>query len=210
MSSILSLIILDSMNEITHFNQLDISKVYTYADYYSWKFKERVELIKGKVFKMSSAPRRVHQKVSMSLGARLFNFFEEHSCEVYTAPFDVRFPTQNKTSDKTKTVLQPDICVICDLEKLDDYGCFGAPDLIVEILSPSNSKKEMKYKYEIYEEAGVREYWIVNLVQKHTIIYTLNEEGTFIGQKPVVEDAVLSSYIFPELKINQADIFKGI
>ncbi len=199
------------MSEITHVDQLDLSRVYTYADYYSWKFKERVELIKGKVFKMSSAPRISHQRISHRLVLKMGLFFEKKSCEVLSAPVDVCLPIESKTSTKSETVLQPDICVVCDQSKLEsDLLCFGAPDLVVEILSPSNSKKEMKYKYEVYEQSGVREYWIVNPAQKHTIIYTLNDEGTFIGQKPVVEDEVLTSYIFPNLKINQLDIFKGL
>jgi len=199
------------MSEITHVDQLDLSRVYTYADYYSWKFKERVELIKGKVFKMSPAPRISHQRISHRLVLKMGLFFEKKSCDVLSAPVDVCLPIENKTSIKSETVLQPDICVVCDQSKLEgDILCLGAPDLVVEILSPSNSKKEMKYKYEVYEEAGVREYWIVNPVQKHTLIYTLNEEGIFIGQKPVAEDEVITSYIFPNLKINQLDIFKGL
>jgi len=193
---------------VDHIELLDLNKIYTYADYYSWRFQERVELIKGRVFKMSPAPNRGHQKISTSLSAMVWNFFQEHPCEVYEAPFDVRLPIENKKGNKAETVVQPDLCVICDLSKLDDRGCEGAPDLVVEILSPGNSQKEMKQKYEVYEEAGVKEYWLINPLDKVTFIYTLNDDGTFVGQKPVIVTEPLTSYIFPDLQIDQSILFR--
>src|SRR5690606_15294096 len=122
-------------------------KVYTYADYYSWKFKERVELLKGKILKMSPAPSRQHQKISADISFELRKFLTGKTCQVFYAPFDVRLE-RVKNDKLIQNVVQPDICVICDLTKLDDRGCSGAPELIVEILSPGNTKKEMKYKFE--------------------------------------------------------------
>jgi len=191
-----------------NFHDLNLDKVYTYADYYSWKFQERVELIRGKVFKMSPAPNRMHQEIAVALIGEFYNCFQNTSCKVYPAPFDVRLPINNETSNKTETVVQPDLCVVCDLSKLDDKGCFGAPDLVVEILSPGNSKKEMNQKFEIYQEAKVMEYWLVNPTEENVIIYLLNENGIFVGQKPVLEDIPLQSYIFPELKIDVSKIFQ--
>src|SRR5271169_483298 len=101
-------------------DDLDFSKTYTYADYYSWKFEERLELIKGKIFKMSPAPSRRHQILSGNLYRVISNFLWEKSCEVYSAPFDVRLVRKQKENERVKTVVQPDICVICDLSKLDD------------------------------------------------------------------------------------------
>ena len=126
---------------------LDNGKVYTYADYLQWRFKERIEIIKGKVFKMSPAPARLHQKVSSKLSRVFLNVFHKSTCEVYVAPFDVRLIDKRKKSVKDEdiiTVFQPDICVVCDPKKLDKKGCLGSPDFIIEILSPGNSKKEMK------------------------------------------------------------------
>lgn len=196
------------MEPVTSFDSIDLNKLYNYADYYSWKFKERVELIKGRVFKMSPSPNRRHQEISVELTFQMYSFFKGHACKIYEAPFDVRLPIKNRTSDQTETVVQPDLCVVCDLDKLDDRGCFGAPDLIVEILSPGNSKKEMKNKYEVYEEAGVKEYWILNPLEKNALIYTLNDQGKFIGQKPVIEDEPLVSYTFPKLKVDLKEVFK--
>ncbi|TAF69139.1 MAG: Uma2 family endonuclease [Flavobacterium sp.] len=193
---------------ITDINSLDLSKSYTYADYLTWNFKERLEILKGKIFKMSPAPSRKHQEVSIKLFRKFDRYFETKSCNIYYAPFDVRLKNFKKsTSDQEiSTVVQPDICVICDKEKLDDRGCLGAPDLIIEILSPGNSKKEMDIKFDLYEENGVKEYWIVEPYQKSILIYTL-QKGTYIGLKPIAEEGLVHSPLFPELSFNVADIF---
>lgn len=120
------------MNEITSLSQLDLNGSYSYGDYLKWKFQERVEIIKGKIMAMSPVPNRLHQRISMKLTKAFLDVFDGHQCELYVAPFDVRFPDSN---GKIKTVVQPDLCVICDPNKLDEKGCIGAPDLIVEILS---------------------------------------------------------------------------
>ncbi|MDO5614985.1 MAG: Uma2 family endonuclease [Cruoricaptor ignavus] len=192
--------------EITNINQLDLDKSYTYADYLLWKLKERVELFKGKVFKMSPAPARIHQKILLNL-TRVFDVhFRQKPCELYFAPFDVRIPNKD---GEIKTVVQPDLCVICDLSKLDDKGCLGVPDFIVEILSPGNTKKEMDYKFNIYEEAGVLEYWIVHPSDKNIQRYVLRD-GIFIGLKPASEDQTITSEAFPELKFEVNEIFEGL
>ena len=158
---------------ITSLKQLDLTKQYTYADYLKWQFQERVELIRGYIHKMS-APARKHQTISRYFIIQMVKYFDQHPCEWYHAPFDVRLPRKTDNADKQVfTVVQPDICVICDKAKLDKKGCIGAPDLVIEILSPGNTKKEMKDKFEVYEEAGVREYWIVQSTDKNVLVYTL-------------------------------------
>src|SRR5712675_987740 len=140
----------------------DPSLTYTYADYLQWKFEERLELIKGKIFKMSPAPAPFHQRVVSNLNGIFYNALKKKNCQIYPAPFDVRLPVKNKKKDnEVTTVVQPDISIICDESKIDARGCCGAPDLVVEILSPGNSEKEVKLKFELYEEAGIKEYWIV-------------------------------------------------
>lgn len=192
---------------ITSLEQLDLSKQYSYADYLKWHITERLELIRGYIRKMS-APSREHQAISRNLGRQIDAYFYTRKCEWYSAPFDVRIPRFDKKLEKdVLTVVQPAICVICDESKLDKRGCIGAPDLIVEILSPGNSKKEMKEKFEVYEEAGVKEYWIVNTFDKNVLIFTLNDTGKFIGQRPYVEDEIMNSYTFPELSIDLNKVF---
>jgi Uma2 family endonuclease len=191
------------------FADLDLTKSYTYADYFSWKFEERVELIKGKIFRMSPSPNRAHQKLAGYIYRQLGNFLEGHSCEVYTAPFDVRIPRKSKKDKEIVTVLQPDVCVICDISKLDAQGCIGAPDIVVEVLSPGNSAKELKKKHQVYEEAGVKEYWVVSpqnqWVKVHTLVDNTFHESTFL-----LEGDILTSSVLPGFALDLAKLFKGI
>lgn len=193
---------------ITSLSQLDPEGVYTYTDYLSWQFQERVELIRGRLFPMSPAPGTVHQQISGALSFCLYGHFLGKSFQVLAAPFDVRLPVSRKKG-QTTTVVQPDLCVICDPGKLDNQGCDGAPDLIIEILSPGNGKKEMREKYQVYEEAGVREYWLVYPLDREVRVYVLNEAGKYIGLAPVLEDEVLRSAVFPELEVDLGMVFGG-
>jgi len=191
---------------ITELSQLDPNGHYTYADYLLWQFQERVELIRGRLFPMSPAPNLAHQRAAHRLDRVLGNFFYQKTCEVFHAPFDVLLPVASKRGKNT-TVVQPDLCVICDPAKLDEQGCDGAPDLVVEILSPGNSTREMREKFRVYEEAGVREYWLVNPLERAVWVYVLDHEGVFIGKAPVTEEDPLRSFIFPELEIDLKEVF---
>jgi len=189
--------------------ELDLSKDYTYADYLKWTFEERLELIKGKLFKMSPAPNRVHQKLSGEIFRELSNYLIGKPCEVYAAPFDVRLPRKSKDDKDILTVVQPDICVICDPSKLDDRGCIGAPDIVVEILSPGNNKKELQNKYEIYEESGVKEYWIISPQNETFLKYTLAEDGKFqTSHLMTIGDKVTTS-ILPGFVLDLTEIFES-
>ncbi len=191
---------------VTQFSDLDPEGYYTYADYMLWQFQERVELIKGKIFKMSPAPNTLHQKISISLASIIFVHFKPHHCQAFAAPFDVRLPVKDKKG-RQSTVVQPDLCVICDESKLDEQGCNGAPDWVIEILSPGNSKFEMLEKFRIYEEAGVREYWMVHPVEKYLLPYILNEAGQYSGLAPAGEEDQLIPHIFPDLVIDLKEVF---
>jgi Uma2 family endonuclease len=192
--------------KITELSQVCDSTVeYTYDDYYDWLFTERVELIFGKVLPMA-APNRLHQTVIRSLNTIFGIFFQSKSCEYYPAPFDVRLPVGIKKGKYT-TVVQPDLSVFCDPEKLDKRGAKGAPDLVVEILSPGNSRRDMKDKFEVYELAGVREYWIFHPIDSFVLPFLLNEEGKFVGLPAVHSPDTLISRIFPELFFSLGGIF---
>ncbi|TKK64770.1 Uma2 family endonuclease [Ilyomonas limi] len=181
--------------------------VYTYADYLKFKFEERLELFKGHIMKMS-APNTRHQVLVGKLHLKLGNFLEHKKCNVYVSPFDVRLPKWNKIKDEEiTTVVQPDLCVVCDEQKIDYRGCCGAPDIMVEILSPGNTKMELQNKFDLYEEACVQKYWIVEPQEKVVLIYTL-ENGRFIGKKPYSEGMLITTNILPDLEINVSDIFK--
>lgn len=192
--------------EITSLNQLDLEKSYSYADYFSWKFRERVELLKGKIMKMSPAPSRRHQTMSRIVGTNIINFLDKSPCQVFYAPFDVRLERANDDR-KVQNVVQPDICVICDLSKLDDRGCSGAPELIVEILSPGNTKKEMKDKFELYEAAGVEEYWIIEPTENIVLQYFL-ENGHFVNYRPLIEEDILHSRVLEGFSLELSSVFE--
>lgn len=190
---------------ITNFLDLDLTKQYTYSDYLLWQFQDRVELIKGFIIKMSPAPNRFHQVVSRNMTALFYNSFHKHTCcNVYAAPFDVRLPIKSKKKDTT--VVQPDLCVICDQSKLDDQGCNGAPDLVIEILSVQNSKHDLDTKFKLYEEAGVKEYWIAHPIDKIVWVYTLQNDK-YIGLKPFTQGELIESPLFPEMKMEVNEVF---
>lgn len=192
---------------VKKFSDLDLTKTYTYNDYLLWKFSERVELIKGYILKMSPAPSSNHQKISQNLNWKIYGFFQNQNCSVFVAPFDVRLPV--KSAKKNTTVIQPDLCVICDEEKIDEKGCNGSPDLIVEILSPKNSNHDVDTKFNLYQESGVKEYWIVEPAEKIVLVYTL-KDGEYVGLKPFSEGEIIKSILFPEMKINVEDVFKRV
>ncbi|MFC5979267.1 Uma2 family endonuclease [Flavobacterium cheongpyeongense] len=193
---------------VTDINQLDFNKTYSYADYLTWRFQERLEIFKGKISKMSPAPSTSHQKIAGNLHGILWNSFKNRPCNLFNAPFDVRLLNKKKSTNDNEifTVVQPDICIICDENKLDKRGAFGAPDLVIEILSPGNSKKELKYKFDLYEEAGVLEYWIVNPEDKTFLIYVLRD-NEFIGLHPLIEEDKIKSPLFPQLDFILEEVF---
>ncbi|MFO7823417.1 MAG: Uma2 family endonuclease [Cyclobacterium sp.] len=183
---------------------------YSYADYLTWQMDEVVELIKGKIFKKAAAaPKRIHQKVSGELFLRLGNFMRGKKCQVYSAPFDVRFTRSSKEDKKIYDVVQPDICVICDLEKLDDRGCIGAPDLIVEILSPGNSKTELRHKFELYEANGVQEYWIIHAETRDLLIYSLID-GNYVPSRLLTSGDVVESKVIEGFILDLEEFFEDI
>ena len=160
---------------------LDESKQYTYADYLTWLDDKRRELINGSIHLMSG-PMRRHARITHLASWIIETFVRKRKgkCRIYHAPFDVRLPLHgSKENDKIYDVVQPDICVICDLEKLDDKGCLGAPDFIIEVLSPSTLKYDWNYKFNLYEAAGVREYWIIDPKPKVINVFILQSDGKY-------------------------------
>ena len=186
---------------------LDLNKTYTYADYFKWKFEERVELIRGRIFKMSPAPSRKHQRITGDIFSAMNEFVKGRKCEVYIAQFDVRLPRRSKDDQDIITVVQPDICVICDPSKLDDRGCLGAPDIVVEILSPGNNAKELKNKYDIYEESGVKEYWVVSPQNEYFIACRL-VDGKYHPSRMLTTGDIVTTSILPGFELDLAKIFE--
>lgn len=192
------------MTEVFHLSDLDFKKEYTYADYLLWRFKERVELLRGKVREMSPAPSRRHQTVVTNMMKQFFDVTENKSCNLFVAPFDVRLPIPS--AKKNTTVVQPDICIVCDNSKLDDLGCNGAPDLIVEVLSPNHAQHDAETKFNLYEEAGVKEYWMVSIESKTVLVYSL-KDGKYIGLRPFTLEQHVESVLFPDFRLSVDAIF---
>ena len=198
------------MAKITELSQLDMNGTYSYADYLTWRLEESVELIKGKIMAMSPAPNRKHQSITGNLFLSLGTHFKRKSCSVYIAPFDVKLYDNHKSrlSDREVfSVVQPDLCVICDKDKLTELGCDGAPDWIIEVLSPGNSKRELRLKYDLYQENGVIEYWTVHPVEQAVYQFVLDQNHKYqlFALHPGNEIAI--PYLFPDLQIDLNDVF---
>ena len=189
---------------------LDFNKRYTYADYLTWMDDVRRELHDGFIKLMTPAPSSKHQELSTNLVSICWNFLRNKKCKIYHAPSDVRFPKDRKSKEDQQvyTVLQPDLYIVCDLSKIDSRGCLGAPDMIIEIVSPKNSKRDVKDKFEIYQEHGVREYWIVNPNDENVTVFILDDKSKFQFVGMYAGDDKIPVNIFNgDLKIDLEDVF---
>jgi Uma2 family endonuclease len=158
---------------------------HTYGEYRGWPEDQRYELIDGLAFAMAPAPTRAHQRLSFELAREVADALEGSGCEVNVAPFDVRLPEGDEADDDIDTVVQPDISVVCDPSKLDDKGCRGAPDWVIEVLSPGSAGHDQVRKLALYERHGVTEYWLVHPVDRVVTIYRL-EDGAY--GRPMVSE----------------------
>jgi Uma2 family endonuclease len=189
---------------------------YTYADYLEWDDDVRAELIYGTVY-MMSPPLTVHQRILSRLHLKLASFLEGKTCEVFVAPFGVRlFPKEDLSDD---TVVEPDIVVICDPSKIDERGCNGAPDLVIEILSPSNHRHDRLRKFNLYLDAKVREYWVVSPETKEVEVHVFENGRYFTRIYGIIEPddkekemlpEVIPVSVLPGLEIDVKDVFRGI
>lgn len=193
---------------------LDLSKKYTYADYLGWAFDQTIELIRGRIRQMA-APLSNHQDSALNFANLLKNRLKGSPCKVYIAPFDVRLPkpkSHRRSDSDIETVVQPDICVVCDVSKIDRRGCLGAPDMVVEVLSKGTEERDYREKFEVYEESGVREYWIVSVENRSVLVYRLNTEGDrFVADhRPYVAGDRVPVGVIEDFSIQIDDIFEGL
>jgi Uma2 family endonuclease len=199
------------MTTITQLSQLDMDATYSYADYLTWRFEESVELIRGKIMPTAPAPNLKHQRVSRKLLRKIDEHLDGKHCDAFNAPFDVSLydSRKSKLADRDIfTVVQPDLCVICDPENLTTQGCSGAPDWVIEILSPSNSERDIRIKYGLYEENGVLEYWLVYPYEQTVSQFVLQEDSQkYQLQAMFAGDEAAKPYLFPELAIDLTEVF---
>ena len=181
---------------------------YTYADYLLWSGPERYELLDGEAV-MMAPPSTVHQLISGELMRQFSNYLEGKKCIAIAAPFGVRlFEKDGEHPEDVQTVVEPDLSIICDRDKLDERGCKGAPDLTLEILSPSNARHDLLVKLNLYQKAGVREYWVVSPEQKTVQVFLHNGSSLQLqevyGPKDIAKVNVLDGCfielgkVFPE------------
>ncbi|MEE4358828.1 MAG: Uma2 family endonuclease [Desulfococcaceae bacterium] len=182
--------------------------LYTYNDYLSWNDEFRRELIEGVPFCMSPAPNTQHQRVSGGLFYLIYAFLNERNCEVFSAPFDVRLMGKDKNEDECETVVQPDISVICDPGKIDEQGCKGAPDWIIEVLSPATASKDHIKKRELYEKHGVKEYWLADPANRIVHIYRADEEGKYTAPRIFSAEEKIRSFVLPDLHVDLKSVFR--
>lgn len=184
---------------------------YTYGMYKDWPDEERWELIHGVAYNMSPAPSRKHQETLSWLFRELSLFLKDKSCKTYFAPFDVRLPEADEADDEAiDTVVQPDIVVFCDLTRLDDAGAKGAPDICVEVLSPSTSRKDLSVKFDLYERHGVKEYWVVDPAGEWFQVFSMIDNGKFDEGRLFVKDGVFQSVVLPGFELNTQELFESI
>lgn len=190
---------------VTDINELDPNGTYTYADYLTWRFDEYVELFRGKLRRMSPAPKRLHQRIAGRIFSELKNFLRRKPCDVYISPFDVRLPKPGLQD--VYTVVQPDVSIVCDRSKLDEAGCCGAPETVIEVLSKKNIDRDIREKFSLYEESGVPEYWIVSPGEKTITCYLLNE-GKYKLSGEYGEPGSIPVASLPEYTMQWEDIFE--
>ncbi len=185
-------------------------ELFTYGDYLQWNDSERWEIIDGLPYDMSPAPTSGHQDISFELGRQLGNYLRGKPCRAYSAPFDVILPRTGESAEESETVVQPDIVVICDQKKITRRGCTGAPDMVIEILSPSTAVTDMKVKKALYERVGVREYWLVHPDEKWVSILLRDEKGKLVQQDICDANDTPEVSILPGLMIELAQVFANI
>lgn len=183
--------------------------LFTYADYLTWPDNERWEIIEGMPIDMTPAPSTKHQKISMDLSTLINTFIKKKggNCSVFAAPFDVTLPG-DLSNEETITVVQPDISIICDPRKLDEKGCKGAPDIIIEILSPTTAQIDHKLKLQLYEKYKVKEYWLIHPTDQILWAYQMEENGKYRRAGIYAKDDVIPlSLQGNTLEIKLAEIF---
>ncbi|MBK9736420.1 MAG: Uma2 family endonuclease [Saprospiraceae bacterium] len=195
----------DEVNEPIY----DYDKVYTYADYLKLEFEEMVEIIRGKIFRMSPAPKTNHQAITRNIIGNLYVALKGKQCQVFNAPIDIVLPIENKKRKKSTTVVQPDICVICNPKIIEEKAVFGTPDFVIEIIAGKNVKKDTQIKFDLYEEAGVGEYWMVFVDIRFVEVFIL-ENGKFQRLNTFSEDDIVPIKTLPGLEISIDDIFEGL
>jgi len=187
--------------------KLEIER-YTYGDYLLWPDSERWEIIDGVAYNMSPAPSPRHQQILGELHRQLSNYLLDKTCDVYMAPFDVRFREAGEKEEEIDTMVQPDIAIICDPAKIDKRGCLGSPDLIIEIVSPATAQRDMREKFYTYEKFGAKEYWIFHPDDQILMVFKLLSNQMYGRPDIYSPKDRIKVGILPGLTIDLVSVFK--
>ena len=179
---------------------------YTFTDYLSWDENERIEIIHGEAIIAQAAPSPVHQEVAYQIARQIGNYLEGKRCKVYPAPFAVCLD-YGKSDDEADTVVEPDISIVCDMSKINEHGCKGAPDMIAEVVSPSTARRDRMVKLNLYEQAGVREYWIVDPLEQSIQVYLLDTGRYRIADYYAKED-IAKVHVLDGCFVELSKVFK--
>jgi Uma2 family endonuclease len=186
-------------------------RTYRYGDYKAWPEGERWELIDGVAYDLSPAPSTAHQAIVIKLVQSIGAVPEQQGCRIFAAPFDVLLAdAPGQADDDVTNVVQPDIVVICDAAKIKPHGCVGAPDWVIEILSPYTSRRDMAEKFTLYERHGVREYWVIDPGNRFVHVYLRGEKGTFEKPRIYVGGATVASAVCTGFEVKLEDLFAAI
>jgi len=180
---------------------------FTYADYVTWDDNERWEIIHGEAFNMTPAPATVHQLTAGEIFGQIWNQLKGKQCKVFSAPFDVRLPLGDQKEEEVENIVQPDITVICDPGKLDKKGCLGTPDLVIEIVSPATSRRDKMEKFFLYEQVGVKEYWLVYPEDKLVEVFSLGTDGRYGRPDIYSEKNTIKLKVLPDLTVDLNPVF---
>jgi Uma2 family endonuclease len=186
---------------------LSNAQSFTYADYLRWEDGHRWELIQGLAYAMTPAPSTRHQQVLLALASRFALHLKGGNCQVFVAPFDVRLPVEDEADEEVETVVQPDISIFCDPAKIDKRWARGAPDLVVEILSPATARKDMVQKLLLYQSRGVPEYWLVDPEKEVLQVLRLTPDKVYTSIGEFSPPASVSPALANELEIELAEVF---
>lgn len=189
--------------------QVNQNKRYTYKDYITWSEEERWELIEGTPY-MQAAPSWQHQAIVGNIITQFNNYLQGKQCLAFPAPFDLCLPDGVEKDEDVSTVLQPDIVIVCDKNRLNKTGYFGVPSLVVEVVSPSTSKLDRVFKFNKYEKAGIKEYWIAEPEGKVVSVFTLQDNNRYGRPETYTEEDNIKVSIFSDLLVDLAPVFVSV